>query len=72
MNLPVRNLQQIAKHFCIARGLTKYGQIMDLSTSTLSLRVDYSAGASEDKLFNNYIYGLKRIVINKDGVSVSN
>tara|TARA_R110002167_G_scaffold104110_2_gene268618 strand:- start:2150 stop:3814 length:1665 start_codon:yes stop_codon:yes gene_type:complete len=72
VNLPVRNLQQIAKHFCIARGLTKYGQIMDLSTSTLSLRVDYSAGASEDKLFNNYIYGLKRIVINKDGVSVSN
>jgi len=72
VNEPVRNLQQIAKHFCIARGLTKYGQIMDLSTQTLSLRVDYNAGASEDKLFNNYIYGLKRININKDGVSVEN
>lgn len=70
VNEPVRNLQQIAKHFCIARGLTKYGQIMDLSEQTLSLRVDYNAGATEDKLFNTYIYGLKRIVINKDGVSV--
>ena len=70
VNEPVRNLQQIAKHFCIARGLTKYGQIMDLSTQTLSLRVDYNAGATEDKLFNNYIYGLKRLTINKFGVSI--
>ena len=70
VNEPVRNLQQIAKHFCIARGLTKYGQIMNLSEQSLSLRVDYNAGATEDKLFNTYIYGLKRIVINKDGVSV--
>ena len=70
VNEPVRNLQQITKHFSIARALTKYGQVMDLSTNTLSLRVDYNAGATEDKLFNNYVYGLKRITINKDGVSV--
>jgi hypothetical protein len=70
VNEPVRNLQQIAKHFSIARALTKYGQVMDLSTNSLSLRVDYNAGATEDKLFNNYVYGLKRITINKDGVSV--
>lgn len=70
INEPVRNLQQIAKHFSIARALTKYGQVMDLSTNTLSLRIDYNAGATEDKLFNNYVYGLKRITINKDGVSV--
>ena len=43
---------------------------MDLSTQTLSLRVDYNAGATEDKLFNNYIYGLKRLTINKFGVSI--
>ncbi len=70
VNEPVRNLQQIAKHFSIARALTKYGQVMDLSTNSLSLRIDYDAGAVEDKLFNNYVYGLKRITINKDGVSV--
>jgi len=70
VNEPVRNLQQIAKHFSIPRALTKYGQVMDLSTQTLSLRVDYNAGATEDKLFNNYIYGLKRLTINKDGVSI--
>tara|TARA_R110002073_G_scaffold162856_1_gene318823 strand:+ start:5122 stop:6789 length:1668 start_codon:yes stop_codon:yes gene_type:complete len=70
VNEPVRNLQQIAKHFSIPRALTKYGQVMDLSTQTLSLRVDYNAGATEDKLFNNYIYGLKRLTINKFGVSI--
>jgi len=68
---PVRNLHQIAKHFCVARGLSKYGQIQDLSEQTLSLRLDYNAGATESKIFNNYIYGLRRITINKDGVSAS-
>ena len=43
---------------------------MDLSKQTLSLRVDYSDTASVSKLFNNYVYGMKRIVINKDGVLV--
>ena len=68
---PVRNLHQIAKHFCVARGLSKYGQIQDLSEQTLSLRMDYVAGAVENKIFNNYIYGLRRITINRDGVSAS-
>jgi len=66
----VLSLQRIPEHFSIARGLTKYGQVMDLSKQTLSLRVDYSDTASVSKLFNNYVYGMKRIVINKDGVLV--
>ena len=66
----VLSLQRIPEHFSIARGLTKYGQVMDLSKQTLSLRVDYSDTASISKLFNNYVYGMKRIVINKDGVLI--
>jgi hypothetical protein len=68
INEKVRNLHRIRENFCIARSLTKYGQIMDLSTDTLSLRVDYSPIGAEQKLFNNYVYGLRRITINKDGV----
>jgi len=68
----VLSLQRIPNHFSIARALTKYGQIMNLSEQTLSLRVDYDSTATITKLFNNYVYGLRRIVINKDGVSAFN
>jgi hypothetical protein len=68
----VLSLQKIPDHFTIARGLTKYGQVMDLSDQTLSLRVDYSSTATTTKLFNNYVYGLRRLVINKDGVQAFN
>ena len=72
VNEKVLSLQRIPDHFAIARGLTKYGQVMDLSTQTLSLRIDYNATAVQNKLFNNYVYGLRRIVINKNGVQSFN
>ena len=72
MDEKVLSLQRIPDHFTIARGLTKYGQVMDLSQSTLSLRVDYAGTAVLTKLFNNYVYGLRRLVINKDGVQAFN
>ena len=67
VNEPVRNLHLIKDHFCISRSLTKYGQVMDLSGQTLSLRIDYGAG-TEQKLFNNYIYGLRRITVSRGTV----
>lgn len=67
---PVRNLHLIKQHFCLARSLTKYGQVMDLSTQSLSLRVDYGDG-TEQKLFNNYIYALRRITISRGMVTAS-
>ena len=67
---PVRNLHLLKDHFCISRSLTKYGQVMDLSTETLSLRIDYGAG-TEQKLFNNYVYGLRRITISRGQVMAS-
>ena len=70
VNEPVRNLHLLKDHFCISRSLTKYGQVMDLSTQTLSLRVDYGNG-TEQKLFNNYVYGLRRITISRGQVMAS-
>ena len=70
VNESVRNLHLIKDHFCISRSLTKYGQVMDLSKQTLSLRIDYSTG-TEQKLFNNYVYGLRRITISRGNVMAS-
>mgnify|MGYP003152626897 FL=1 len=72
VNEKVLSLQRIPDHFTIARALTKYGQVMDVSEQTLSLRVDYNTNAAINKIFNNYVYGLRRIVINKDGVQAFN
>lgn len=70
INEPVRNLHEIARHFAIGRGFSRYGQIFNLKDQTLSLRVDYDSTATQEKLFNNYIFHKRRLVINKDGVSV--
>ena len=62
----VYSLQKIANNFVIGRSLSKYGGTTDLSGDSLSVRVDYNTGANV-KLFNNYVYCLRRIMI-KDGV----
>lgn len=70
INEPVRNLHKIHEHFAIGRAFTRYGQVFNLKDNSLSLRVDYESTASQDKLFNNYIFHKRRLIINKDGVSV--
>ena len=70
INEPVRNLHEIARHFAIGRGFSRYGQVFNLKEQTLSLRVDYDSTATQEKLFNNYIFHKRRLIINKDGVSV--
>ena len=67
---PVRNLHKIHEHFAIGRAFTRYGQVFNLKDNSLSLRVDYESTAGQDKIFNNYIFHKRRLVINKDGVSV--
>jgi len=66
---PVFSLQNVDKHFLIARAFSRYGQVSDLSDETISLRVDYDS-ASQLKIFNNFIYKLVRIVISKGMVRV--
>jgi hypothetical protein len=67
---PVRNLHKIHEHFAIGRAFTRYGQVFNLKDNSLSLRVDYENTANQDKIFNNYIFHKRRLIINKDGVSV--
>ena len=59
---PVYNLQRIAEHFCLARSFNKYGQITNLASDTLSLRVDYSA-AGKQKIFNQFVFKLARLTM---------
>lgn len=66
---PVFSLQKIAESFVIARAFNKYSQITDLASQTLSLRVDYDAGAVQ-KIFNNFVYKLARLTISNGQVSV--
>ena len=67
----VHSLQKIGNHFVIARSLSKYGGTMDLSEETLSIRIDYDTGANV-KLFNNYVYCLRRVMIKGGQVEASN
>ena len=66
---PVMNLQKIDEHFLISRAFNRYGQTTDLSDETISLRVDYNSGAVQ-KVFNNYVFKLARIMIKRGIVSV--
>lgn len=66
----VLNLQDISHNFVLSRALTKYGQVQDLSQQTLSLRVDYLNG-TQQKIFNNYVVGVRRIRVSASGVDAS-
>ncbi len=66
----VKNLQKIEQNFVISRSLTKYGQVMDLSPETLSVRIDYLNGAKQ-KILNNYVVGVRRVTISGSGVEAS-
>ena len=58
---PVFSLQKIADHFAIGRALNRYGQITPLDDMSVSLRVEYDSAASEQKVFNSFVYKLVRI-----------
>lgn len=66
----VLNLQKIEQNFVISRSLTKYGQVMDLSPETLSVRIDYLNGTKQ-KILNNYVVGVRRVTISGSGVEAS-
>ena len=71
--LPVRNLNEQGKEFLMARPLALYGGVYNLAADgNISLKVEYSATEppTENKLFTSYIYGLRRIRVNKVGLSV--
>ena len=57
----------------MARSLAKFGGVYNLAADgNISLRTEYDANEppTENKLFTSYIYGLRRIRVNKVGLSV--
>lgn len=68
-NHGVRDLQRIPDRFLIGRGLSKYGQIFNLDTADLSLRVEYQ-GATKAKMFEHFVNHLRRVTISSQGVQV--
>ena len=72
INKLVFNLQKINEHFVIARGFNKYGQITNFGEKTLSVRIDYDASAAYTKIFNSYVWSLRRLIIANGQVSVVN
>ena len=66
---PVRNVLRPDDNFMIGRGFSRYGQVSDLSSESLSLRVSYD-GATVQKMFDHFVIYLKRIMISSDGVTV--
>ena len=71
INRSVYSLQKIQDHFLIGRAFSKYGQVANLSTNTLSLRIDYTSAATTQKVINSYVYHLRRLSVISGVLSVS-
>jgi hypothetical protein len=63
----VRNLQNVPTRFLISRGFSRYNQVTNLNDRSLSLRVEYE-NATKDKVYNNYICHLRRLLVAKGRV----
>ena len=68
-----RNLVLPEKNFLFSRALARYGGVYDLrADGNITLKVEYSTSTppTKNKLFVSYIMGLRRLIVNKDGVMV--
>lgn len=65
----VRDLQRVPDRFLIGRGLSKYGQVFNLDSADLSLRVEYQ-GAAKAKMYEHFVNHLRRVNISSQGVLV--
>ena len=66
----VRDLHGIPDKFLIGRAWSRYGNVFDLQSGSLGLRVEYT-GATTQKAFNHYICHLRTMNISPSGVRVS-
>ena len=64
-----RNLRNQQDHFLIGRGFSKQGQVYNLKSGDLSLRIFY-INSEEPRLMLNYICNLNRINITNNGITV--
>jgi len=69
--IPVRNLWNIQQRFMIARALSRYGQVHDLSGTSSQLRIDYSTdGNGESTMVETFCVALNRLVVTSMGIEV--
>lgn len=70
--IPVRNLWNIQQRFMIARALSRYGQVHDLSGTSTQLRIDYGSvsGDTEPTMVETFCVALNRLVVTSMGIEV--
>ena len=68
MGKTVRDVRTPGSNFVIGRGLSKYGQVYDLTDGDVALRCEYAnGGGTEPKLFIHRVNHLNRLNISKNG-----
>jgi len=68
--IPVRNLWNIQQRFMIARALSRYGQVHDLSGTSSQLRIDYGNVAVDATMVETFCVALNRLVVTAMGIEV--
>jgi len=68
--IPVRNLWNIRERFMIARALSRYGQVHDLSGTSTQLRLDYGSTQGDSVMIETFCVALNRMVVTSMGIEV--
>lgn len=68
--IPVRNLWNIEERFMIARALSRYGQVHNLSGTSTQLRIDCGSSAGEPTMVETFCVALNRLVVTSMGIEV--
>jgi len=68
--IPVRNLWNIEERFMIARALSRYGQVHDLSGTSTQLRIDCGTTAADATMVETFCVALNRMVVTAMGIEV--
>ena len=70
--IPVRNLWNIQQRFMIARALSRYGQVHDLSGTSTQLRIDYGTDSAkaEATMVETFCVALNRLIVTSMGIEV--
>jgi len=68
--IPVRNLWNIQERFMIARALSRYGQVHNLSGTSTQLRIDCGSTAGSPTMVETFCVALNRLVVTSMGIEV--
>lgn len=70
ISLSVKNLTRSERRFMVARAFSRYKQVYDLSSASLTLRMEYSNAAILQKVFDHFVVHLRRLVVTNSGSTV--